>query len=135
MARDRGKNRAGLTEANYTGSTAHGAPVMTYVVTDACIRCKYTDCVEVCPVDAFREGPNFLAIDPGDCIDCTLCVPECPVEAIYPDVEVPDDMRSFTALNADLSARWPVITRRKAPLPDADKWAEVKGKLPYLETG
>ena len=108
---------------------------MTYVVTDACIRCKYTDCVEVCPVDAFREGPNFLAIDPGDCIDCTLCVPKCPVRAIYADQEVPEDMLSFTALNAELSIRWPVIRKRKPPLPDADKWAEVKGKLRYLETG
>ena len=108
---------------------------MTYVVTDACIRCKYTDCVEVCPVDAFREGPNFLAIHPDDCIDCTLCVPECPVEAIYPDRDVPQDMRAFIALNAELAERWPVITRRKPRLPDADKWAKVKGKLPYLQLG
>lgn len=106
---------------------------MTYVVTDACIRCKYTDCVEVCPVDAFREGPNFLAIDPDDCIDCTLCVPKCPVKAIYPDLDVPKDMQAFTALNAELASRCPVITKRKAPLPDADKWAKVRGKLPHLE--
>ena len=108
---------------------------MTYVVTDVCIRCKYTDCVEVCPVDAFREGPNFLAIHPDDCIDCTLCVPECPVEAIYPDRDVPQDMQAFIALNAELAERWPVINRRKPPLPDADKWAKLKGKLPYLELG
>ncbi len=108
---------------------------MTYVVTDACIRCKYTDCVEVCPVDAFREGPNFLAIHPDDCIDCTLCVPECPVEAIYSDRDVPQDMQEFIDLNAQLAERWPVITRRKPPLADADKWATVKGKLPYLEFG
>ena len=108
---------------------------MTYVVTDACIRCKYTDCVEVCPVDAFREGPNFLAIHPDDCIDCTLCVPECPVEAIYADRDVAQDMHSFIALNAELAERWPVITRRKAPLPDAGEWAKVKGKLPYLYLG
>lgn len=106
---------------------------MTYVVTDACIRCKYTDCVEVCPVDAFREGPNFLAIHPGDCIDCTLCVAECPVEAIYPDTEVPQGMRAFTPLNAELAQRWPVIAKRKAPPPDADAWAMVKGKLAHLE--
>ena len=92
---------------------------MTYVVTDACIRCKYTDCVEVCPVDAFREGPNVLAIHPGDCIDCTLCVPECPVEAIYSDRDVPQDMQAFIDLNAELAERWPVITRRKPPLADA----------------
>jgi ferredoxin len=108
---------------------------MTYVVTDACIRCKYTDCVEVCPVDAFREGPNFLAIDPADCIDCSLCVPECPVRAIWPDGEVPEELSSFTPLNAALAARWPTITRAKLPLPNADAWAEVKGKLPFLELG
>ena len=106
---------------------------MTYVVTDACIRCKYTDCVEVCPVDAFREGPNFLAIHPDDCIDCTLCVPVCPVQAIYPDSEVPAAMRPFTTLNAELAESWPVIDKKKAPLPDADAWAKVKDKLPYLE--
>ena len=62
---------------------------MTYVVTEACIKCKHTDCVDVCPTDAFREGPNFLAIDPDECIDCTLCVPECPVEAIFAEDDVP----------------------------------------------
>ena len=106
---------------------------MTYVVTDSCIRCKYTDCVEVCPVDAFREGPNFLAIHPDDCIDCTLCVPKCPVQAIYPDQEVPEHLRSFTSLNAELADRWPVIAKKKAPLPDADAWAKAKDKLRYLE--
>ena len=105
---------------------------MTYVVTDSCIRCKYTDCVEVCPVDAFREGPNFLAIHPDDCIDCTLCVPKCPVKAIYPDHEVPPDMQLFTPLNADLAERWPSITKKKAPLLDADAWAKVHGKLAHL---
>lgn len=106
---------------------------MTFVVTDACIKCKYTDCVEVCPTEAFREGPNFLAIEPVDCIDCTLCVPECPVGAIYADNDVPGDMREFVALNLTLAARWPVIVRRKPPLPDADRWAKINGKLPLLE--
>ena len=106
---------------------------MTFVVTDACIKCKYTDCVEVCPTDAFREGPNFLAIEPADCIDCTLCVPECPVDAIYPEEDVPAGMRGFIPLNSTLSARWPVIVKRKAPLPDADQWAKVEGKLPLLD--
>jgi ferredoxin len=107
---------------------------MTYVVTEACIRCKYTDCVQVCPVDAFREGPNFLAIHPDDCIDCTLCVPTCPVNAIYPDLEVPPALAHFTALNAQLAERWPTISRKKAPLPDADAWGKVKDKLGYLVT-
>lgn len=106
---------------------------MTYVVTDACIRCKYTECVTVCPVDAFREGPNFLAIHPDDCIDCTLCVPKCPVSAIFADRDVPAGMQVFTGLNAELAERWPVIHKRKSPLPDADAWAKVQGKLAYLQ--
>src|SRR5690348_17466233 len=76
---------------------------MTYVVTESCIRCKYTDCVDVCPVDCFREGPNFLVIDPDECIDCTLCVAECPVEAIFAEDDVPPDQQDFKALNAELS--------------------------------
>ncbi len=70
---------------------------MTFVVTEACIRCKYTDCVDVCPVDAFREGPNFLVIDPDECIDCAVCVPECPVNAIYAEEDVPAGQRAFTS--------------------------------------
>ena len=76
---------------------------MTYVVTETCIRCKYTDCVDVCPVDCFREGPNFLVIDPDECIDCTLCVAECPVEAIFAEDDVPADQQQFMALNAELA--------------------------------
>ena len=76
---------------------------MTYVVTESCIKCKYTDCVDVCPVDCFREGPNFLVIDPDECIDCTLCVAECPVEAIFAEDDVPDSQKEFTALNAELA--------------------------------
>ena len=106
---------------------------MTYVVTEACIKCKYTDCVDVCPVDCFHEGPNFLAIDPEECIDCTLCVAECPVEAIYAEDDVPDDQRAYIALNAELAKGWKVIIERKDPLPDADDWAGVKDKLQYLE--
>ena len=78
---------------------------MAYVVTDACIRCKYTDCVEVCPVDCFHEGPNFLVIDPDECIDCTLCVAECPVAAIMAETDVPPELQSFIALNAELARR------------------------------
>lgn len=106
---------------------------MTFVVTDSCIRCKYTDCVEVCPVDCFREGPNMLVIDPDECIDCNLCVPECPVDAIYADDDVPEDQQDYIQLNAELSKRWPTITVKKdAPL-DADSWKEVKDKRQYLE--
>ena len=106
---------------------------MTYVVTESCIKCKYTDCVEVCPVDAFREGPNFLAIDPGECIDCTLCVAECPVEAIFAEEDVPEGQRAFIALNAELSRQWKPIVVSKAPPRDADAWAEVKDKKDLLE--
>ncbi len=106
---------------------------MTYVVTDNCIRCKYTDCVEVCPVDCFHEGPNFLVIDPEECIDCTLCVPECPANAIFAEDELPEDQLHFTALNAELAAEWPVITEQKPPLPEAEEWDGVENKLQYLE--
>jgi len=106
--------------------------VMTYVVTESCIRCKYTDCVDVCPVDCFREGPNFLVIDPDECIDCTLCVAECPVEAIFAEDDVPEDQQAFKALNAELSKVWkPIIERKPAP-PDADEWKDVKDKLSHL---
>ena len=107
--------------------------LMTYVVTEACIKCKYTDCVDVCPVDCFREGPNMLVIDPDECIDCTLCVPECPVEAIFAEDDVPDAQKPFTALNAELAKVWkPIIERKPAP-PDADEWAKVKDKKNLLQ--
>ena len=107
---------------------------MTYVVTENCIKCKYTDCVDVCPVDCFREGPNFLVIDPDECIDCTLCVAECPVDAIYAEDDVPDNQQSFISLTADLSTVWgPIIEKTDAPA-DADEWAKVTtGKLDKLE--
>lgn len=105
---------------------------MTYVVTEACINCKHTTCVEVCPVDAFREGRNFLAIDPDECIDCTLCVPECPVEAIYADTDVPKDQIEFIGLNARLAKKWPVIVERKDPLPGADENARLPAKRALL---
>lgn len=106
---------------------------MAYVVTDSCIKCKYTDCVEVCPVDCFHEGPNFLAIDPEECIDCTLCVPECPVNAIYAEDDVPDDQQQFIALNAELSQEWPVLTEKKDAPDDAADWEDIPDKLQYLE--
>src|SRR5215213_2382070 len=102
--------------------------LMTYVVTESCIKCKYTDCVDVCPVDCFREGPNMLVIDPDECIDCTLCVPECPVEAIFAEDDVPDAQHDFIAKNAQLAKKWiPIIARKPAP-PDADEWKSVKDK-------
>ena len=107
---------------------------MTHVVTEACIKCKYTDCVDVCPVDCFREGPNFLVIDPDECIDCAVCIPECPVNAIYAEEDVPADQQAFIALNVELSkGGWPSITRMKGHLPDADNWKDVKDKLQHLE--
>jgi len=106
---------------------------MTFVVTESCIKCKYTDCVDVCPVDCFREGPNMLVIDPEECIDCTLCVPECPVEAIFAEDDVPDTQRSFIALNAELAPHWtPIIERKDAPS-DADQWSKVADKKGLLE--
>ena len=107
---------------------------MTYVVTENCIKCKYTDCVEVCPVDCFHEGANFLAIDPDECIDCALCVPECPAEAIFAEVDVPDSQRKFIALNATLTKVWPVIAARREHLADADKWNGTPDKLSLLES-
>jgi len=106
---------------------------MTYVVTENCIKCKYTDCVEVCPVDCFHEGPNFLVIDPDECIDCTLCVPECPVNAIFAEDDVPDDQKQFLQLNAELAKAWPVITEKKEAPADAAEWENRPGKLEHLE--
>ena len=106
---------------------------MTHVVLDSCIRCKYTDCVDVCPVDCFREGPNMLVIDPDECIDCAVCIPECPVEAIVAEEDVPKGQQQFVELNAELAKVWPSITRTKEPLPDADDWKDAKNKLDQLE--
>ena len=106
---------------------------MTYVVTETCIKCKYTDCVDVCPVDCFREGPNMLVIDPDECIDCTLCVAECPVEAIFAEDDVPDDQHEFIALNKALAQGWKPIIERKPGPPDADEWAKTKDKKHLLE--
>ena len=123
---------SGPTSHSLRGPETEG-PTMTFVVTEACIKCKLTDCVEVCPVDCFHEGPNFLVIDPDECIDCTLCEPECPVEAIYSEDEVPAGQEQYLELNAELSLEWPVITEMKDPPADADEWREVKDKLQYLE--
>lgn len=105
---------------------------MTYVVTENCIQCKFTDCVDVCPVDCFVEGPNFLAINPDECIDCTLCVAECPAEAIFAEDDVPADQQEYIALNARLAELWPTITSRKEALPDAEAMNGVAGKRKLL---
>lgn len=106
---------------------------MTFVVTESCIRCRYTDCVEVCPVDCFREGPNFLVIDPEECIDCALCEPECPVNAIHSEDELPQEQKEFLGLNRRLSQIWPKITQTKGPLPDAEQWKPITEKRQFLD--
>lgn len=106
---------------------------MTHVVTEACIKCRYTDCVDVCPVDCFHAGPNFLVIDPDECIDCAVCVAECPAEAIYAEEDLPSDQVQFIEINAELSQQWDVISRKVDPLPDADEWKDKTGKLELLE--
>lgn len=100
---------------------------MTYVVTDACIRCKYTDCVEVCPVDCFYEGENMLVINPEECIDCGVCEPECPEVAILPDSMLDDEQ--WVEHNQEYSRIWPNIRERKDPPTDADEYAAMSGKL------
>ena len=105
---------------------------MTYVVTDSCIMCKHTDCVDVCPVDCFVEGPNFLAINPDVCIDCAVCVPECPENAIYAEDNLPEDQKEFIQINAELSRLWPTLTKSKESLPEAEKWSGVADKLQHL---
>lgn len=106
---------------------------MTFVVTEECIKCKLTDCVEVCPVDCFHEGPNMLVIDPDECIDCTLCEPECPVDAISSEDDVPENMQQFIELNAELSRVWPVINEMKEAPEDSDEWRGKPNKLELLE--
>jgi len=105
---------------------------MTHVVTESCIRCRYTDCVDVCPVDCFREGPNFLTIEPDECIDCAVCVAECPVNAIYAEEDVPADQQQFIKLNVELARKWPSITKSKSALADADDWKGKPGKKDLL---
>lgn len=105
---------------------------MAFVVTDNCIQCKYTDCVDVCPVDCFYEGPNFLVINPDECIDCAMCEPECPANAIFDEQDLPESFQHFLPLNAELAEVWPNINQSKAPLPEAAEWDGVPDKLPKL---
>ena len=99
---------------------------MSYFVTEACIRCKYMDCVEVCPVDCFYAGENMLVINPDECIDCGVCEPECPVEAIVPDSD--PKAEPWMELNRTYAAEWPNMTRKGVPPADADEWKDVSGK-------
>jgi ferredoxin len=99
---------------------------MTFVVTEVCIKCKYTDCVEVCPVDCFYEGENMLVIHPDECIDCGVCEPECPIDAIVPDTD--SRAESLLQVNRDFSVVWPNITRKKSPLPEAEEFKDKTGK-------
>ena len=105
---------------------------MAFVVTEQCIRCKFSDCVEVCPVDCFYEGPNYLVINPDECIDCALCEPECPVNAIMSEDDLSEEQKVFAELNHDLSQTWPNITAKKDSPEDAEQWQNVEGKLQYL---
>ena len=106
---------------------------MAFVVTENCIKCKYTDCVEVCPVDCFYEGPNFIAINPDECIDCALCEPECPSKAIFSEDDLPEQFKHFKELNKELAEAWPNLTRKKDSLPDAEEWKDKPSKLQYLD--
>jgi ferredoxin len=106
---------------------------MTYLVTENCIKCKHTDCVEVCPVDCFYEGPNFLAINPDECIDCGVCVPECPINAIIEDTNLDHDIPFWVDINKRLSSKWPNITKKKSALPDAAEWNGKPNKIDLLE--
>jgi len=101
---------------------------MTHIVAEPCVKCKYTDCVDVCPVDCFREGENTLVIDPDECIDCGACVPECPTEAIFAEEDLPEKWEDYTDYNAKMSLNWPEITEQKDALDDADEWKEVEDK-------
>ena len=99
---------------------------MPYIVTESCIKCKYTDCVEVCPVDCFYEGENMLVIHPDECIDCGVCEPECPIEAIVPDSD--PRAEALAEMNREFSEIWPNITRKKPAPADADDWKDVPNK-------
>jgi ferredoxin len=105
---------------------------MTYVVTDNCIQCRHTSCVDICPADAFHLGPNFIAINPQECVDCGLCLPECPEEAIEPENQLDDSNRHFIELNAELVKHWPVILQRIPPLANHEHWSRKPNKLPHL---
>lgn len=101
---------------------------MAFIVTEPCIKCKYTDCVDVCPVACFHEGENMVAIDPDECIDCGVCVDECPVTAIFSEDEVPAKWHEYVALNAKYAAEWPSIESGHEPLDTAEEFKGVESK-------
>src|SRR5687768_523954 len=105
---------------------------MTYVVAEPCIKCKYTDCVDVCPVNCFYEGENFLVISPDECIDCGACVPECPTEAIFAQDDLPAKWSEYTEINARFTPLWPNITSKKPALPEAEEFKDVENKRELL---
>ncbi len=107
---------------------------MSHIVAEPCIKCKYTDCVAVCPVDCFMEGANFLAIDPETCIDCGLCPPECPTQAIFAEEDLPEKWNDFIEINARYAQEWPVIDTQKDALPEADEFAKVEDKKDMLDS-
>ncbi len=106
---------------------------MPFIVAEPCIKCKYTDCVSVCPVACFKEGANMLVIDPEECIDCGVCVDECPVNAIFPEEEVPEKWESYIELNASLAQEWPAIEESKDPMDSADEFKDVEDKAEMLD--
>jgi ferredoxin len=106
---------------------------MTHLVTENCIQCKHTDCVSVCPVDCFYEGPNFLVINPDECIDCGVCIPECPIDAIVTDNNQDINIEFWVKLNTRLSKQWLNINKKKDPLPDNEYWNQKSNKINLLE--
>jgi ferredoxin len=104
-----------------------------FVVAEPCLRCRYTECVTVCPVDCFYEGATMLVIHPEECIDCGACAPVCPTNAIFPESELPEKWAHYQELNAQYAAQWPRITMKKEPLPDADQWATVEEKADQFD--
>ena len=106
---------------------------MAFIVAEPCIKCKYTDCVAVCPVACFREGMNMVVIDPDECIDCGVCVDECPVQAIFPEEELPDKWHDFIEINAKFSKEWPVIEESKGGLESAEEFKDVADKRGMID--
>ncbi len=106
---------------------------MAYVVAEPCVKCKYTDCVEVCPVDCFYEGANMLVIHPDECIDCGACEPVCPVKAIFPEADLPDKWKQYTQMNAEHAPKLPNIARSKPPMPEAEEYKDKENKADLVD--
>jgi ferredoxin len=111
----------------FTSDLYHGDIKMTHVVTENCIKCKYQDCVEVCPVDCFYAGENMLVIHPDECIDCGVCIPECPAEAIIPDTD--EEADKWLEINREYAEKWPNIVETSKPMDGADEWKDVPNKF------